>query len=81
MKAIRTTHMLLFECFEHFRTCDLPTTWPASSWIGKETPSSDWNDVIGESVPLVKMTHRASFANPENTCEEATQERWRNNLP
>lgn len=42
-------------------------TWLASKVIGNSTPSSDENDVMGESVPEDKMIHRLLVPNSEKT--------------
>ena len=52
-------------------TWDLWITWLASSWIGKFTPNSDANEVIGERVPEVKMIDLTSLPKSENAY-------WRN---
>ena len=55
-------------------TCDRPTTWLASSLIGKAIPSSDEKEFMGDNVPEVNMSDRTSEDISENTWEEAKKE-------
>lgn len=43
-------------------TWDSGMMWLASSWMGKDTPSSEENEDIGERVPEVRMTERAQVS-------------------
>ena len=50
------------------QTCELATTWLASSLMGNETPSSDAKEVMGLRVPDVSTMERARRPSSENTC-------------
>jgi len=51
-------------------TCEFAMTWLASSLIGKGTPSSDANELIGDKVPDVRIIDLACSPSSENTYKQ-----------